>query len=379
MFPRPTPPGAAPGTLVADPTSQKPLVRVIAYSAQEFIERELRTAGDFDKLREIVDRYAVTWVNVEGLGDASVVSRLGNCFGLHALALEDVLNHHQRSKVEPYGEQVFIVARMIEGGHKLETDQLAIFLGKRFVVTFQHTHGDCFDPLRQRVRQGYTTLRNAGPDYLAYALLDAVVDSYFPLLESFGEEIESLEDAIIEDCNADLISRLHEVKSKLLILRRAIWPLRDALHVLIRDPIPWVTDPTRIYLRDCADHTFQIMDLVDTYRELTSDLMGLYHSSLSNRMNEVMQVLTIIATIFIPLTFIVGVYGMNFDTEISPWNMPELEWYFGYPAVWFLMIAITGWLLYFFRKRNWLPKRRRKPAATSNGGPGNGQNGSSPK
>jgi magnesium transporter len=367
VFYRRTPPGAEPGTLVADPASQKPVVRVMAYNADEFIERELRTAADFDKLREIVDHYTVTWVNVDGLGDAMVVSRLGQCFGLHPLALEDVLTRHQRSKVEPYGEQVFIVVRMIEGGHNVETDQLAIFLGHKFVLTFQHTHGDCFDPLRQRIRQGHTTLRSAGPDHLAYALIDGVVDSYFPLLEKFGEEIETLEDAIIEDCHADIISRLHEIKSKLLVLRRAIWPLRDALHILIRDPNPLVSDTTRIYLRDCADHTFQIMDLVDTYRELSSDLMGLFHSSLSNRMNEVMQVLTIIATIFIPLTFIVGVYGMNFDAKVSPWNMPELEWYWGYPAVWALMIAIAGSLVYFFSKRDWLPKRKKKPAAAAHG------------
>ncbi len=372
-FHRRTPPGAEPGTLVSDPASHQPVVRVMAYHADDFVERELRTAADFDKLAELVERFAVTWVNVEGLGDAAVVSRLGRVFGLHPLALEDVLNHHQRAKVEPYDQQVFIVARMMEGGAKLETDQLAMFLGQRFVVTFQHILGDCFDPLRQRIRQGHTTLRNAGPDYLAYALLDGVVDSYFPVLEQFGEEIQTVEDAIIEDCHADIISRLHEIKGKLLTLRRAIWPLRDALHVLIRDPIPWVTDPTRVYLRDCADHTFQIMDLVDTYRELTSDLMGLFHSSLANRMNEVMQVLTVIATIFIPLTFIVGVYGMNFDTHASPWSMPELAWYWGYPAVWLFMLAIAGGLLAFFRHRHWLPQRRRKPQPAENGHADNGR------
>jgi magnesium transporter len=376
LFHRRTPPGAAPGTLVADPTSHKPVVRVIAYNEHDFEERELRTAADYEKVRECVERYTVTWVNVEGLGDAQVVSQLGLVFGLHPLALEDVLNHHQRAKVEPYEEQVFIVARMLERGHKLESDQLAIFLGKRFVVTFQHTPGDCFDPLRQRIRQGHSILRNTGPDYLAYALLDAVVDSYFPVLEQFGEEIQTLEDSIIDDCHADIISNIHEIKGKLLAMRRAAWPMRDALHVLIRDPIPWVSDDTRVYLRDCADHTFQIMDLVDTYRELTSDLMGLYHSSLANRMNEVMQVLTIIATIFIPLTFIVGVYGMNFNPASSPWNMPELNWYWGYPVVWAIMIVIAAGLLILFQRKGWLPRGRKKRPPSSNGSDnGNGNAG----
>ena len=205
---------------------------------------------------------------------------------------------------------------------------------------------------------GRGILRTSGPDYLAYAILDGVVDSYFPALEMLGEQIETLEDAIIADVDRGLIARIHDVKGKLLVLRRAVWPLREAFNILLRDPIPLIQPDTRIYLRDCADHTFQIMDLVDTYRELTSDLMGLYHSSLANRMNEVMQVLTVIATIFIPLTFIVGVYGMNFDTQISPWNMPELKWYWGYPAVWTVMLTIAAGLLILFQRKGWLPRGR---------------------
>lgn len=265
-----------------------------------------------------------------------------------------MLNTHQRPKVEQYSDNLFIVARMIERGEQFETDQLGMFLGKDFVITFQHLHGDCLDPLRQRIRTGRGIIRTAGPDYLAYSVLDGVVDSYFPILESFGEEIESLEDATMLRPDRTIISRTHNVKAKLLVLRRAIWPLRDALHVLVRDPTPLVSENTRVYLRDCSDHTFQLIDLLETYRELASDLLDLYHSSLANRMNEVMQVLTVIATIFIPLTFIVGVYGMNFDTKVSPWNMPELEWYWGYPAVWAVMLAVAGGLLYFFKRKGWL-------------------------
>jgi len=369
QFQRRAPPGAAPGTLVSDPAAPKPIVTLMAYGPESFVEQELRTPADFDKLAEIIKQYPVTWVNVDGLGDAKVVARLGEIFGLHPLALEDVLNTHQRSKVEQYGDHLFIVARMIEGGTDFETDQLAMFLGQRFVVTFQHIVGDCLDPLRERIRGGRGILRSAGPDYLAYAMLDSVVDSYFPILEKFGEEIESLEDAIINKPDRGIISHTHEVKSKLLVLRRAIWPLRDALHVLVRDPNPIIREDTRVYLRDCSDHTFQIIDLLETYRELASDLLELYHSSLSNRMNEVMQVLTVIATIFIPLTFIVGVYGMNFDTSVSPWNMPELKWYFGYPAIWGVMIAVTVGLLLFFRRKGWLRGVAAAERRTSNADP----------
>ena len=350
---------------MADPAACKPIVRVFAFDAGNCLERELHGAAELDCLRELVERYPVTWINVEGLGDAELVARLGREFGLHPLALEDVLNRHQRSKVEQYGDHLFIVARMLEGAEKLETDQLAMFLGPRFVITFQHIVGDCFDPLRERIRQCRGVIRSSGPDYLAYALLDAVVDSYFPILETFGEQIETLEDAIIAMSDRNLISRIHDIKEKLVALRRAVWPLRNALHVLVRDPNPLVRDDTRVYLRNCADHTYQIMDLVDTYRELTSDLMGLYHSALANRMNEVMQVLTVIATIFIPLTFIVGVYGMNFNTGISAWNMPELNWPWGYPAVWLVMIAIAGGLLLLFQRKGWLPRGRVRPQRPS--------------
>jgi magnesium transporter len=354
LFRRRTAPGAEPGTLVADPTAAKPVVRLIAYGPQEVDERKLCNLSDLDQIPQIMERQPVTWVNVDGLGDATIIARLGEIFKLHPLALEDVMNTHQRSKVEQYGDHLFIVARMIERGPQFETDQLGMFLGKKFVVTFQHLPGDCLDPLRASIRSARGIIRDSGPDYLAYAILDGVVDSYFPILEAFGEEIEALEDEIIEKAGRGVISRTHQVKSKLLVLRRAVWPLREALHVLVRDPIPIIQESTRVYLRDCSDHTFQLIDLLETYRELASDLLELYHSSLSNRMNEIMQVLTVIATIFIPLTFIVGVYGMNFDTARSPWNMPELKWYWGYPVIWGLMIAIAGGLLYFFGRKGWL-------------------------
>ena len=212
-------------------------------------------------------------------------------------------------------------------------------------------------------------------------MLDAVVDSYFPLLEALGEEIESFESSIINADDRDILQRIHNVKGKLLILRRAIWPLREALHVLVRDPISVIHEETRVYLRDCADHTFQIIDLLETYRELASNAMDLYHSSISNRMNEVMQVLTVIATIFIPLTFIVGVYGMNFNTAVSPWNMPELNWYWGYAIIWGVMLLTAGGLLVFFQQKGWLPRIRKRHRPLEDAGSevngGNGANGGS--
>ncbi len=346
---RRTAPGSAPGALVADPQAPKPIVQVISYGTDKCHERELRTVTELKKLPEIVAGHRVTWINVQGLGDTETVRKLGELFDLHPLALEDVLGNHQRSKVELYGDKLFIVARMLEGGMTMATDQLGMFLGKNFVITFQHLVGDCFDPLRERIRRERGIICSSGPDYLAYAILDGVVDSYFPICEGFGDYIETLEEEIIRKVDGDVVARIHTVKSKLLILRKAVWPLREALHMLVRDPIPLISDDTRVYLRDCADHTFQIIDLVETYRELSSNLMDLYHSALANRTNEVMQVLTVIATIFIPLTFIVGVYGMNFD------YMPELRWKYGYFAVWGVMLAVAGGLLWFFQRRGWLP------------------------
>jgi magnesium transporter len=230
-------------------------------------------------------------------------------------------------------------------------------LGPNFVVTFQEKPGDCFGNVRQRLRAGKGLLRKSGPDYLAYALLDAVVDGYFPVLEVYGERLEHLEDQIVADMPADCLLRIHDLRRDLLTLRRAVWPLREAINTLLRDA-ETIQKETRLYLNDCYDHTVQIMDLVETYREIASGLMEVYLSSMGNRLNEVMKMLTIIATIFIPLTFIAGIYGMNFDTEASPWNMPELEWAYGYPACLLFMATIAGILLAYFRRRGWIGSRR---------------------
>jgi magnesium transporter len=356
-FHRRTPPGASPGLIVSDPCSPQPVVHVMAYGPERLEER---TLANLDSLRDFVGKWPVTWINVDGLGDAETIRRIGEMFKLHPLALEDVVNVHQRAKVEHYADQLFLVARMAHPGERLETEQVSMFLGRDFIITFQETlPGDSFEPVRERIRAARGQIRNRGCDYLAYALIDAAIDSFFPVLETLGEQIESLEEEALTHATRGTISRIHDVKHDLLTLRRAIWPSREALHVLARDPCPLITDVTRIYFRDSYDHTIQLLDLLETYRELGADLRDLYLSSISNRMNEIIKVLTIISTIFIPLTFIVGVYGMNFDTE-QTLNMPELRWRYGYLFVWGTMFAVVVFMLYFFRRKGWIGAAKRE-------------------
>jgi magnesium transporter len=231
---------------------------------------------------------------------------------------------------------------------------VSLFLGKDFVLTFQEDPGDCLDPIRERLRTGAGHLRREGADYLMYAILDAIIDGYFPFLESFGETVEDLEDAVVERPTRATLARVHEVRRDLLNVRRCIWPLRDVVNGLVRDETPLIGKNTRLYLRDCAQHTVYILDVIETYRELTASLMDVYVSSVSNRLNEVMKVLTVIATIFMPLTFLAGVYGMNFNTSASPYNMPELNWRWGYVACWAVMFLIALLMLVLFRRKGWL-------------------------
>jgi len=351
------PPGTSPGTLIADPAAPKPVLTLIAYGPEGVSEEP---AGELAEQRRSLAAYSVLWLDVAGLGDAGTIQAVGSAFGLHRLALEDVINVHQRPKVEVYGDHRFIVARAIDAPVGIETEQLSLFLGPGFVVTFQETPGGCFDLVRERIRSGKGQIRAGGPDYLVYTLLDAAIDTFFPALESLGERLETLEDEIVLAPQSDSLHRVHAVKRDLLSLRRAVWPQREALSFLLREDDGVITKGTRVYLNDCYDHTVQLMDLVETYREISSGLTEIYLSSMSHRLNEVMKVLTVIATIFIPLTFVVGVYGMNFDTD-SPWNMPELRWRYGYPACIAAMVAIGFGLYAWFRRRGWIgfPARRK--------------------
>lgn len=353
---RRTAPGAPPGTLKSDPDAPRPQIKVIAYSDQDFVEQEIQKPSE---LLSFLGRFPVTWINVDGLGDAQVLQELGQIFHIHPLALEDVINVHQRAKLEHYPGHQFLVFHQVDAGERVQSEQISLFLGSNFVLTFQEEAGDCFDPLRVRMRQHVGLIRQSGPDYLAYSLLDSIVDHYFPLLESYGERLDDLETQIIKAPESTTMAQIHDIKRELLMLRRKIWPLRDALNTLVRDPVVQVTDSTRVYLRDCYDHIMRIIDLLETYRELSSDLLEFQLSSISYKINEVMRVLTVIATIFIPLTFIVGLYGMNFDPDVSPWNMPELKWYYGYPFSLALMVAVTLALLAFFYRKGWLGGRGR--------------------
>ncbi|MBK7877260.1 MAG: magnesium/cobalt transporter CorA [Planctomycetes bacterium] len=342
---RRTAPGASPGTLVADPTAPRPRLSVLAYSATEFVERAVT---DPREVRELLERFPVVWFNVDGLGDVDTIRAVGDVFGLHRLELEDVVNVHQRPKVDRYGEHEFVVARMVNAGPTLETEQLSLFFGRNFVLTFQEFAGDGFGPVRDRLRNGTGSLRASGPDYLAYALLDATVDQYFAPLEALGERLEALEDEFCTRPRPTALQELHRAKRDLLTLRRCVWPLREALSQLQRDESGLIQRETRPYLNDLYDHTVQIMDVVETYRELASGLLDIYLSSMSHRLNEVMMVLTVIATIFIPLTFLSSIWGMNFE------HMPELKTTWGYPVALASMVLVACGLLAFFRRRGWI-------------------------
>ncbi len=343
-----------PGALRVDPDAPKPVVRVMAYGADDLTEEQVEDLGRIDQLRR---NYPVIWINVDGLGSEEVITALGEKFSLHPLALEDTINAHQRAKVETYDASAFLVVQMISLQSRVESEQVSLFVGDGFVVTFQQKEGDCLDPVRKRIRGGQGRIRSRGADYLAYSLVDAVIDGCFPVLEEVGERIEKLETEVFQDPDESMIPRIHNLKRDLMLIRRCIWPLRDALNSLLREEIPQFHGETVLFLRDCYDHVTQILDIVETHREVAIGLREGYMSSISNRMNEVMKVLTVIATIFIPLSFVAGVYGMNFDHEVSRWNMPELKWRYGYPVLLAVMALIAlGMLVYFWRK-GWLRGR----------------------
>ncbi|MBX9696332.1 MAG: magnesium/cobalt transporter CorA, partial [Cyanobacteria bacterium] len=261
-------------------------------------------------------------------------------------------------KVEEYDNNLFIVIRMLELEESvLSLDQLSMFISSRFIVTFQATEADNLDPVRVRIRKERSRIRKAGPDYLAYSIIDTVIDSYFPALEGYEERIETLEDRILSGTQNAQLAEIHEIKRDLLVLRRNIWPVREALATLLRESYPAISEETRLYLRDCYDHAIRIIDLIENYRQIAADLMDLYLSMVSNRMNEIMKVLTVISTIFIPPTFVAGIYGMNFNTEVSPLNMPELNTYFGYPVCLAVMSLMTLSVIAFLFHKGWLGTR----------------------
>lgn len=347
---RRTAPGTPPGTVQIDPAASATAIRLFAYNATDLLEEENFSLA---RLAEIRERYAVVWLDLVGLGSREVLEQLSQALNLHPLAMEDVVNVHQRAKTEEYEDHFFVVARMIDNQDTLSSEQISLFVRQGVLVSFQERPGDCWEPIRQRLRQGRGRVRSGGADFLCYLLLDAIVDSYFPVVDRISEQIDVADDDILRDPDPKHIEQVHEIRSQLLAVRRAIRPHREMLNELIRDEHPLFQSETRVFLRDCYDHVIQLIDLVDTYRELTADLRDFYMSAVSNKMNEVMKVLTIISTIFIPLSFIAGVYGMNFDTA-HPWNMPELDWPYGYPLIMSVMAALGLGLLFVFYRRKWI-------------------------
>lgn len=355
-LPRPAP-ASIPGTFAIAPDAPRPVLHVTHYGKSHCDEKTVEMP---EEVRPFLQTKGVTWINIDGLGDKATLRTVAELFDLHLLTLADIANVHQRPKVEVFDHYLYFVTRMRSTEHPLESEQVSIVLGTNWVLSVQERVGDCFDSVRDRIRLGKGRARRHGADYLAYLLVDAVVDQYFPTVDQLSDQIDQLEDDVLFRPGPDVITRVHDVRRELLGIRRAIWPQRDAINLLLRDELPQIRAETRIYFRDVYDHCVQLIDMIETYRELAQGLMDVYLSVMSNRMNEIMKVLTVIATIFIPLTFIAGIYGMNFDPEVSPWNMPELTWYFGYPLALLLMAGIAVGMLGYFVKQGWLlgrPKR----------------------
>jgi len=342
--------GQAPGTVeyVGKPREDPVAIAVMDYGPDHLEETAPARIAACLPYR---DTESVTWIDIRGLHDVDLLREIGEHYGLHALVLEDIVNTSQRPKLEDYGDYLFVVCRMLqldEASGDIESEQVSLVLGPGWVLSFQERTGDVFEPVRERVRHGKGRIRKGGPDYLAYALLDAVVDHYFVVAEQFGDEIESLEEELLGDPQTDLLETIHRFKREIIVVRRSVWPLREVVAAMTRDEIPLIQEATRTFLRDVHDHVIQVADIIESFRDILSGLQDLYLSSLSHRMNEVMKVLTIAATIFVPLTFIAGIYGMNFE------NMPELGWRWGYPAFWVVTVVVGGGMVLYFRRKRWL-------------------------
>ena len=340
--------GQPPGTLIysGKERNEKVRITVIEYNEKDFIEKDFYSVND---LEITSSPNHVIWINVDGVHKIDLIEQIGKRFDIHPLTMEDIVSTEQRPKFEDYEDYVVAIMKMLYYEQGLRAEQLTILLKERLVISFQEAHGgDAFDLIRNRLRQNKGRVRRLGADYLAYALTDAVVDCLFTLLEKIGDHIETLEDELMEEPTKETLAKLHNIKREMIFLRKAVWPLRELINNMERSESPLIKDSTDVYLRDLYDHTIRVIDTVETYRDLLSGMMDIYLSSVSNKMNEVMKVLTIISTIFIPVTFIAGVYGMNFD------HMPELHSKWGYAGVWLIMIAVMGTMVVYFRKKKWL-------------------------
>ncbi len=347
------PPGTPPGVLTADESAaSRPInIRLIDYDATDYIEKENIT---FEECLPHLVHPAMTWIHLHGHAEPALLRQIGDAFGLHPLALEDVLNTGQRPKSETYDNQLFVVMSLpVRRNGSIITEQVSMFVGSNFVVSFHDGLEDPFELVRKRLRNHSGHIRADGPDHLLYALLDVIIDQGFPVLEDVGEWIEDLEEELLGKPDKATLHAIHHIKRELLLLRRMLWPQREVLNSLLRGDHTLIHENTKTYLRDCYDHTIQIMDLLETYRDIMASMLDVYLSSVSMRLNDVMRVLTVITTLFIPPTFVVGVYGMNFDHAASPWNMPELEWKYGYLFVWLIIVGMMGGMLVYFKRKKW--------------------------
>lgn len=344
--------GMSPGTLVYIGENKDDDVRlqIIDYNKHDLVESE---ESDIRACLPIIQKDSITWINITGIHDTKMIADLGSQFGLHSLVLEDVVNSEQRPKIDDYGEYLFTVLKMLyaeKTTHTIVHEQVSLVVAPSYVISFQTLADDVFDPVRNRIRQGRGRIRNRGSDYLAYALIDTIVDNYFKVLESLGDKIEALDDHVISNPQTEMLHEIQQLKREVLYIRKSTWPLREITSTLLKGESSIVQDDTHIYLKDVHDHTVQVLETVEIYRDMLSTILDIYLSSLSNRMNEVMKVLTIMATIFIPLTFIAGIYGMNFK------RMPELEWSWSYPALLVIMVAIFIGMLLWFKRKKWIGK-----------------------
>ncbi|MCA2699394.1 MAG: magnesium/cobalt transporter CorA [Microcystis sp. M179S2] len=341
-------PGSEPGTLIIEPDAKPSRIILIDYDEDNAVRKVDITPN---ACAPYIGTNTVSWMDIQGLGSETVLKQVGEIFNLHPLLLEDVVNVPQRPKLEDYNNQLLVISQMVrlkEDESGFDTEQVSFVLGKRYLLSFQEEElQDCFEIVRDRIRTSQGRVRKSGADYLTYLLLDTIIDGYFPVVEHYEDRIEALEDAIISHPDRDTMQEIYDVRRELLALRRLIWPMRNVLHLLMRDHHGIVSDEVQIYFRDSYDHVIQILEIIEAYRELAASLMDVYMSTMGNKLNEIMKFLTVISTIFIPLTFIVGVYGMNFE------NMPELKGEWSYFMVWLVMLAVAGGLIFYFWRKGW--------------------------
>ncbi len=340
--------GLPPGSMIhiGEKKLDKSKISVIDFTENNFEEKQVENVKDCHSYKS---KPSISWINIDGISDIDVVEKIGRNFDIHPLVLEDIVNTEQRPKIEDFEDYIYLVLKMLHYDESVgvRAEQVSIILGESFVISFQEIPGDVFESIRHRIRTAKGRIRKMGADYLAYALIDAIVDNYFIILEKIGEKVEGIEEELVSDPDPNTLQLIHGLKREMIFLRKSVWPLRELISGLQRSESKLIDSTTDIYLRDVYDHTIQVIDTVETFRDMISGMLDIYLSSASNKMNEVMKVLTIFAAIFIPLTFIAGIYGMNFQ------NMPELSWNMGYPMALLIMLSVGITMLFYFKNKKW--------------------------